>query len=80
MTDVIELQTPDQVIQIGFTEQQVSGRAGLLSFAGFLHWHRLGALLARVFPNQRTSKKAIPVADLALGFLPAILDRTQKLV
>jgi hypothetical protein len=80
VTGFIKLQTPAQSIQIGFTDQKVSGRAGLLSFAGFLHWHRLGALLARVLPHQRTSKKAIPVADLALGFLAAILDGAQKLV
>jgi hypothetical protein len=80
VTGFIKLQTPDQAIQIGFTDQKVSGRAGLLSFAGFLHWHRLGALLARVLPHQRTSKKAIPVADLALGFLAGILDGAQKLV
>jgi len=80
VTGFIKLPTPDQSIQIGFTDQKVSGRAGLLSFAGFLHWHRLGALLARVLPHQRTSKQAIPVADLALGFLAAILDGAQKLV
>lgn len=80
VTGFIKLQTPEQAIQIGFTDQKVSGRAGLLSFAGFLHWHRVGALLARVLPHQRTSKKAIPVADLALGFLAAILDGAQKLV
>ena len=80
VTDFIKLQTPDQTIQIGFTDQKVSGRAGLLTFAGFLHWHRLGALLARVLPHQRTSKKAIPVADLALGFLAGILAGAQKLV
>ncbi len=78
-TDFINLQTPDQTIQIGFTDQKVSGRAGLLTFAGFLHWHRLGALLARVLPHQRTSEKAIPVADLALGFLAGILAGAQKL-
>jgi hypothetical protein len=80
VTDFIKLQTPDQSIRIGFTDQKVSGRAGLLTFAGFLHWHRLGALLARVLPHQRTSKKAIPVADLALAFLAGILTGAQKLV
>lgn len=80
VTDFIKLQTPEQSIRIGFTDQKVSGRAGLLTFAGFLHWHRLGALLARVLPHQRTSKKAIPVADLALGFLAGILAGAQKLV
>ena len=79
MTEFIKLKTPEQTIQIGFTDQKVSGRAGLLTFAGFLHWHRFGALLARVLPHQRRSKKGIPVADLALGFLAGILAGAQKL-
>jgi hypothetical protein len=79
VTEFIKLQTPQQSIQIGFTDQKVSGRAGLLTFAGFLHWHRFAQLLARVLPHQRTSKKAIPVADLALGFLAGILAGAQKL-
>lgn len=79
MTDFIKLQTPEQSIQIGFTNQKVSGRAGLLTFAGFLHWHRLLDLLGRVLPHQRTSEKAIPVADLALGFVTGILVGAQKL-
>ena len=78
VTGFIPLQPPDQSIQIGFTDQKVSGRAGLLTFAGFLHWHRLGALLARVFPHQRTSQQAIPVANLARGFLAGILAGAQK--
>ncbi|MCP5527452.1 MAG: hypothetical protein H7A47_11730 [Verrucomicrobiales bacterium] len=78
MTEFIKLQTPEKTIQIGFTDQKVSGRAGLLTFAGFLHWHRFGALLALVLPHRRTSKKAIPVADLALGFLAGILAGAQK--
>ena len=79
VTDFIKLKTPEQSIQIGFTDQKVSGRAGLLTFAGFLHWHRFGQLLARVLPHQRTSKRAIPVADLAMGFLGGILAGAQKL-
>jgi Transposase DDE domain group 1 len=79
VTEFIKLKTPEQTIQIGFTDQKVSGRAGLLTFAGFLHWHRFGRLLARVLPHQRKSKKAIPVADLALGFLAGILAGAQKL-
>src|ERR1051326_1064919 len=79
VTDFIKLQTPEQSIRIGFTDQKVSGRAGLLTFAGFLPWHRFSELLARVLPFQRTSQKAIPVADLALGFLSGILAGAQKL-
>lgn len=77
MTEFIKLQTAEQTIQIGFTDQQVSGRAGLLTFAGFLHWHRFGALLAQVLPHCKT--KGIPAADLALGFLSGILAGAQKL-
>ena len=44
-----------------------------------MHWHRLGELLGRVLPHQRVSQKAIPVADLALGFLAGILAGAQKL-
>jgi hypothetical protein len=34
----------------------------LLTFAGFLHWHRFAELLGRVLLHQRKSKKAIPAA------------------
>jgi len=36
VTEFIKLQTPHETIQIGFTDQKVSGRAGLLTFADFL--------------------------------------------
>jgi len=62
VTEFIKLQTAEQTIQIGFTDQKVSGRAGLLTFAGFLHWHRFGRLLARVLPHRK--RRGIPVADL----------------
>ena len=66
VTEFIKLQTAEQTIQIGFTDQKVSGRAGLLTFAGFLHWHRFGALLAQLLPHRKT--RGIPAADLALGW------------
>jgi hypothetical protein len=80
VTEFIKLKTPQETIQIGFTDQKVSGRAGLLSFAGFLHWHPFIQVLARVLPHRRTSPKAIPVAELALGFVAGILAGAQKLV
>jgi hypothetical protein len=51
VTDFIRLETANETIQIGFTDQKISGRAGLLTFAGFLQWHRFGELLARVMPQ-----------------------------
>lgn len=77
MTEFIKLKTPRETIQIGFTEQKVSGRAGLMTFAGFLHWQRFSQLLAKVLPH--TKRRGIPAADLALGFLAGILAGAQKL-
>jgi hypothetical protein len=77
VTEFIKLKTPQETIQIGFTDQKVSGRAGLLTFAGFLHWHRFGQLLAGVLPHLKS--KGIPAADLALAFLAGILAGAQKL-
>jgi len=79
VTEFIKLQTPTESIQIGFTDQKVSGHAGIATFCGFLHWHRFGELLARVLPHRRKSEKAIPPADLALGFVAGILAGAQKL-
>ena len=79
VADFIKLKTPEETIQIGFTDQKVSGRAGLLTFTGFLHWHRFARVLAGVLPHQRRSPKAIPVADLALSFVAGILAGAQKL-
>lgn len=77
VTEFIRLPTAEPAIQIGFTDQKVSGRAGLLTFAGFLNWHRFGALLARVLPHHKA--RGLPAADLALGFLAGILAGAQNL-
>ena len=78
VTGFIKLENGQEAIQIGFTDQKVSGRAGLLSFAGFLHWHRFADLLARLLPPL-ASNHQIPLADLALGFIAGILAGAQKL-
>ena len=67
--EFISRPTPGAAIPTGFTNQKVSGHAGLVPFWGCLHWQRLHALLAGVRPHVRTSPKAIPPADLALGFI-----------
>jgi Transposase DDE domain group 1 len=78
VTGFIKLPNGEETIQIGFTDQKVSGRAGLLTFAGFLHWHRFGERLAKLLPAC-TSNNQIPLADLALGFIAGILAGAQKL-
>jgi hypothetical protein len=79
VTQFIKLQTPDESIQIGFTDQKVSGRAGLLTFAGFLHWHRFGQLLARVLPDFKQRRRGYQPFEYALGFLAGILAGAKKL-
>jgi hypothetical protein len=78
VTEFIKLHHGEKTIQIGFTDQKVSGRAGLLTFAGFLQWHRFAQRLAKLLPPC-TSNNQIPLADLALGFITGILAGAQKL-
>jgi hypothetical protein len=51
--EFIELGTGAESIRIGFSDQKISGRAGLASFCGFLHWHRFGELLKKLLPPRR---------------------------
>src|ERR1041384_480745 len=80
VTGFIKVPTGSQTIQIGFTDQKVSAHAGLATFAGFLHWHRLGALLAQGLPQKRRRRDALPLAHLALGFMTGLLAGAKKLV
>lgn len=79
----IEVPTPAESIRVGFTDQKVSGRAGLASFAGFLHWNALGRLLKQALPERPAKRgpgrKPLPLEDLALGFITGILAGAQKL-
>jgi Transposase DDE domain group 1 len=79
VTDFIKVQTGQKTIQIGFTDQRVSPYAGLATFAGFLHWHRIGALLAKGLPHAPRSNNALAPADIALGFLAGVLAGAKKL-
>src|SRR5215472_902443 len=79
VTDFIKLQTGTETIQIGFTDQKVSGHAGLASFAGFLHWHRLGERLSLWMGWANRSARAISAADITLGFCTGILAGAEKL-
>jgi hypothetical protein len=84
--EFIEVESGPESIRIGFTDQKVSGRAGLSTFAAFLHWHRFGALLAKVLPAREAPKRAgtggrppQPAHEVALGFVMGILSGAQRL-
>jgi hypothetical protein len=55
--DFVKVSTGCESIRIGFTDQKISGRAGISTFCGFLGWHRFGELLAKLLP-QREAKAA----------------------
>ena len=78
VTEFIKLQTPDETIQIGFTDQKVSGRAGLLTFASFLHWHRFGELLAGVLLRFKQRRRDYPTLRICLGVPGGDSGRGQK--
>jgi hypothetical protein len=82
----IEVSTVAESIRIGFTDQKISGRAGLSTFCGFLAWHGFGQLLARLLPAReakaqagRGGRPAQPSYEIALGFILGILSGAQRL-
>jgi len=79
VTEFIRLETADETIQIGFTDQKISGRAGLLTFAGFLQWHRFGDLLAKTIPAFKKRKRGFEPFEFALAFVTGILAGARKL-
>lgn len=79
VTEFIKLQTEGSAIQIGFTDQKVSPHAGLASFVGFLHWHRVGSLLEKVLPHAPRSNNASRPVDTAMSFLIGIIGGARKL-
>ncbi len=79
VAEFIKLKNPSEAIQIGFTNQRVSGRAGLVTFASFLHWHRFGQLLGKWLPFRPRSNYALAPADIGLSFIAGILAGAEKL-
>jgi hypothetical protein len=67
-----------ETIPIGFTDQKVSGRAGLLTFAGFRHGHRFGEWLAGGLPRFKQWRRGYQPCEQALGFVAGILVRARR--
>jgi hypothetical protein len=84
--EFIEVETAQESIRIGFTDQKISGRAGVSAFTAFLDFHHFGKLLAGVLPTRESAaprgpggRKAQPAHEIALGFLVGILSGAQRL-
>ena len=72
VTEFIKLQTPDETIQIGFTDQKVSGRAGLVTFASFLH----SARSARR-PHARSDSVTATETTTRISFGVTMVDSSE---
>src|SRR5579864_6737671 len=79
VTKFIKLKTDSEAIQIGFTDQRISPHGGLITFAGFIQWHRLNRLLKQWLPPTTQNPKAMERTDLALGFMAGLLQGAKKL-
>ena len=53
----IEVPNGRESIRIGFTDQKISGRAGVSTFCGYLGWHRFGQLLSKLLPDRQAKAK-----------------------
>ena len=81
VTEFIKLKTPQETIQIGFTDQKVSGRAGLLTFAGYLDpeaWDLELLDLGVTSVSDRELRRRLEAADVV--FLSAMSIQKQALV
>jgi hypothetical protein len=79
VTEVIKLKTGRKTISITTTAQKLSAQAGQLTFWGFLHLKKFRRTLAAALPHVRTSPNALPVSEIALGFIAGILAGADKL-
>jgi hypothetical protein len=84
--DFIEVARGSPSIRIGFSDQKISGRAGLSTFCGFLGWHRFGDLLAGLLPTRaaqagagRGGRPPQPAQEMALGCIAGILSGAPRL-
>lgn len=84
--EYLEVEGERESIRIGFTDQQISGRAGLSAFCAFLNWHGFGRLLARVLPQRdakvkqgRGGRPPQSSWEIALGFIAGLLGGAQRL-
>ena len=84
--EFINVPNGSESIRIGFTDQKISGRAGISAFSAFMGWHRFGDLLCKLLPDRqakakagRGGKPAQPSHEIALGFIAGILSGAQRL-
>ena len=65
---------PATSLELRYTGKPVSGWGGLLAVMRYLEARGVRQVLAAALPDGRTSPNQIPVVDLVLAFLAAVLS------
>ncbi len=80
VAEKIQFQSAGQSIQIEFTDQQLSPRAGTATFWSFLHESGWRELVARCLPHpEPTSNNALSPVTKVPGFVQGLLCGAKKL-
>ncbi len=64
---------PSASLEVRYTEKPVSGWGGLVAVVKYMDRLGIRTLLQRALADGRTSPNRIPVVDIALGFMVAVL-------
>jgi hypothetical protein len=79
VTPEFKLKAGNKTILITTTDQKLSAHAGQATFWGFMHLRKFPLFLEKILPHQPRSPNALPVVDIALGFISGILAGADKL-
>ncbi len=69
---------PAERLRVEYTDKPVSGWGGLVAVARYFERRGLRELLRRALPDGRTSPNQIPVVDMVLAFLIAVLTGARR--
>ena len=69
---------PATSLELRYTGKPVSGWGGLVAVMRYLEWRGVRRVLEAALPDGRTSPNQIPVVDLVLAFLAAVLTGGRR--
>jgi DDE family transposase len=79
VTEIIKLKSGTGTTQIAFTSRPVTGYGGLSALAGFFQWNCLRQVIQKALPFQTSSPNALPLEQIALGYLLGRLAGAKSL-
>jgi hypothetical protein len=69
---------PSERLAVAYTDRPVSGWGGLVAVVRYFDRRGVRALLERALPDGRTSPNQIPVVDMVLSLLAAVLTGARR--